>query len=155
MPTFVGLDFVILILSSIIFFYGGWVFILGALREIRTKNPGMMTLIALAISAAYFYSVSTFIFKFGHEFFWELATLIVIMLLGHYFEMKSISEAQSSLKEIEKLLPDSAERIKINNEIETIPLNQIQKDDILLIRPGSKIPADGLIIEAALRLMKV
>jgi len=149
LPTFVGLDFVILILSSIIFFYGGWVFILGALREIRTKNPGMMTLIALAISAAYFYSVSTFIFKFGHEFFWELATLIVIMLLGHYFEMKSISEAQSSLKEIEKLLPDSAERIKINNEIETIPLNQIQKDDILLIRPGSKIPADGLIIEGS------
>jgi len=149
LPTFAGLDFVILILASIIFFYGGWVFILGALREIRAKNPGMMTLIALAISAAYFYSTSTFIFKFGHEFFWELSTLIVIMLLGHYFEMKSVSEAQSSLKEIEKLLPDSAERIKINNEIETISLNQIQKDDILLIRPGSKIPADGIIIEGS------
>jgi len=149
LPTFNGLNFIILVLTSIVFFYGGFIFLLGAFREIKSKNPGMMTLIALAISSAYFYSIYGFFVGAKNLFFWELSTLITIMLLGHYFEMRSVSEAQGALKEIEKLLPDKAERIKINNEIETIYLDQIQKNDILLVKPGSKIPADGVIIEGS------
>jgi len=125
------------------FFYGGFVFIVGALREIKAKNSGMMTLIALAISSAYLYSLLAVIFKFGHEFFWELTSLITIMLLGHYFEMKSVFLAQRGLKEIEKLLPDQAELE--NGKI--VSLNELKVGDILLVRPGGKIPADGIVIE--------
>jgi len=155
--------YVSLFLASIVFFYGGWVFIIGALKEIKAKNPGMMTLIALAISSAYVYSVLALIFKFGHEFFWELTSLITIMLLGHYFEMKSISSAQRALKEIEKLLPDQAEVITtdergsntdehgldINNNqrLAVVPLYKLKINDIVLVRPGGKIPVDGIVID--------
>jgi len=135
--------FISTLFSSIVFFYGGFVFIVGALREIKAKNSGMMTLIALAISSAYLYSLLAVIFKFGHEFFWELTSLITIMLLGHYFEMKSVFSAQRALKEIEKLLPDQAELE--NGKI--VSLNELKVGDILLVRPGGKIPADGIVIE--------
>jgi len=135
--------FISTLFSSIVFFYGGFVFIVGALREIKAKNSGMMTLIALAISSAYLYSLLAFIFKFGHEFFWELTSLITIMLLGHYFEMKSVFSAQRALKEIEKLLPDQAELE--NGKI--VSLNELKVGDILLVRSGVKIPADGIVIE--------
>jgi Cu2+-exporting ATPase len=150
-------QFISTILGSIVFFYGGSLFIIGVLREIKAKNPGMMTLIALAISSAYVYSILAFIFRFGHEFFWELTSLITIMLLGHYFEIKSVSLAQRALKEIEKLLPDKAEVIDTKqHKTETnqhehttklIPLNELKIDDIVLVRPGGKIPADGVVIE--------
>ncbi|GIW66470.1 MAG: hypothetical protein KatS3mg095_0368 [Candidatus Parcubacteria bacterium] len=132
-----------LIFSSIVFFYGGWVFLVGGYREIKAKNPGMMTLISLAITSAYIYSVLTFFFKVGNNFFWELTSLITIMLLGHYFEMKSVSSAQRALQEIEKLLPDTAELE--NGKI--VSLNELRVGDIVVVRPGGKIPADGIVIE--------
>jgi len=117
------------VLASIVFFYGGWVFIIGALREIKAKNPGMMTLIALAISSAYLYSLFVTISALirvpiyprlsAEGFWWELTSLITIMLLGHYFEMKSVSSAQRALKEIEKLLPDKAEVIAADESLST------------------------------------
>ena len=162
-------SYISVILGSIVFFYGGWVFILGALREVKAKNLGMMTLIALAISSAYLYSLFVTInFLYPHlsvlypqksagAFWWELTSLITIMLLGHYFEMKSVSSAQRALKEIEKLLPDQAEIINTKqhetetnqheHKIKFIPLNELKIDDIVLVRPGGKIPADGIVIE--------
>ncbi len=117
LPSFEGIQYLILILGSIIFFYGGFVFLVGAYREIKAKNSGMMTLIGLAISCAYVYSVFAVLFKIGREFFWELTSLITIMLLGHYFEMRSVSSAQRALQEIEKLLPDIAERIIMSRTV--------------------------------------
>ncbi len=143
LPSFEGIQYIILLLGSIVFFYCGFVFILGAFREIRAKNPGMMTLIALAITSAYIYSVFAILFKIGHEFFWELTTLITIMLLGHYFEMKSISSAQKALQEIEKLLPDIVEL----EDGRKVRLNELKLNDIVIIRPGGKIPADGIVVE--------
>jgi Cu2+-exporting ATPase len=143
LPTPPYLDYLILIFGSIVFFYGGFVFLIGALREIKSKNPGMMTLIALAITSAYLYSVASILFKMGHEFFWELTSLITIMLLGHYFEMKSVSSAQRALKEIEKLLPDLAEL----EDGRKVKLEELKVGDIIVIRPGGKIPADGIVIE--------
>ncbi|MEK6886102.1 MAG: heavy metal translocating P-type ATPase [Nanoarchaeota archaeon] len=143
---FLGFDYVVLILSSIVFFYGGWIFIIGAYREIRAKMIGMMTLIGLAISVAYIYSVtSLFFFKAGN-LFWELTTLITIMLLGHWIEMKAVSGAQSALKELAKLLPDKAEVIRAKKML-VIPLNELKIGDIVFVRPGGKIPADGIVIE--------
>ncbi|MEM0476686.1 MAG: copper-translocating P-type ATPase [Candidatus Aenigmatarchaeota archaeon] len=180
LPSFEGIQYLILFLGSIIFFYGGFVFLVGAYRELKAKNPGMMTLIGLAISSAYVYSVFAVLFKIGHEFFWELTSLITIMLLGHYFEMKSVSSAQRALQEIEKLLPDTAEVIILNQtfahglpaclsgrqesrsqddfdngkdsvnkkeEIKIIKLEELKVGDIVLVRPGGKIPADGVVIE--------
>jgi len=143
LPSFEGIQYLILLLGSIVFLYGGFVFLVGAYREIRSKNPGMMTLIALAITSAYVYSVFAVLLRIGHEFFWELTTLITIMLLGHYFEMKSVSSAQKALQEIEKLLPDVAEL----EDGRKVKLEELKIDDIVLVRPGGKIPADGVVIE--------
>jgi Cu2+-exporting ATPase len=142
-----------IIFGSIVFFYGGFVFIIGALREIKAKNPEIMTLIALAISSAYLYSLFVTISALisvpiyprlsAEGFWWELTSLITIMLLGHYFEMKSVSSAQRALKEIEKLLPDQTELE--NGKI--VSLNELKINDIVLVRPGGKIPADGVVIE--------
>lgn len=146
LPKFFGLEYLILLLASIVFFYGGLVFLKGAWQELISKNPGMMTLIGLAISAAYLYSVATIFFKIGKPLFWELSSLIVVMLLGHYFEMKSVSSAQKALQEIEKLLPDKAELIT-DGEVKKVNLNELRVGDLILIRPGGKIPADGLVVE--------
>ena len=141
---FFGSNYLPLIFGSIIFFYGGWVFIDGAFREFKTRLFGMMTLISLAISSAYFYSIVATFFKIGDTLFWELATLITIMLLGHWLEMRAISSAQSALKELSKLLPDLAEVIK-NGKIEIIPLSGLEKNDVVLVKPGGRIPADGIV----------
>jgi len=109
-PTFAGSQYIPFIFSTGIFFYGGWVFIVGAWRELKTKLPGMMTLISLAIITAYVYSVATQFFIEGDGFFWELATLVTIMLLGHWLEMASVSRAESALDAIRQLLPDKAEK---------------------------------------------
>jgi Cu2+-exporting ATPase len=135
-----------LTLSSIVFFYGGWVFIVGAWRELKAKLPGMMTLIALAISVAYIYSVYVVILGRGHTLFWELTTLISVMLLGHYLEMKAIAGTQSALKELSKLLPDNAEVIH-NGKTEIVPLEKLKINDVVFVRPGSRIPADGVVVE--------
>lgn len=153
-PDFPGTEYLAFILGSIIFFYGGSVFLNGAWRELKARLPGMMTLIGIAISAAYLWSIYA-VFSGEEALFWELTTLITIMLLGHWLEMRAVSGAQGALKELSKLLPDMAERIKnfesgtMNGEakIETIPLIELRESDVVLVRPGSKVPADGTIID--------
>src|SRR3989344_3094616 len=145
-PIFPGSAYVPIVLASAIFFYGGWVFIASAYRELKAKLPGMMTLIALAISVAYLYSVAVTFLGGGDTLFWELATLITIMLLGHWLEMRAVSGAQSALKELSKLLPDQAEVLR-NGKTETIALSELRENDIVLVRPGGKIPAGGKIID--------
>ncbi|MDD2935488.1 MAG: heavy metal translocating P-type ATPase [Candidatus Pacebacteria bacterium] len=144
-PEFPGSIYMPLIFGSIVFFYGGWVFLVGAWREIRGKLPGMMTLIGIAISSAYFWSLYA-VFAGVEALFWELTTLITIMLLGHWLEMRAVSGAQGALKELSKLLPDTAEIIR-NDKTETISLSELRENDIVLVRPGTKIPADGVITE--------
>jgi len=145
-PKFTGLEWVILALGSIIFFYGGWIFLASAWRELRARLPGMMTLIALAIIAAYSFSVFSVLTGREHTLFWELSTLIAIMLLGHWIEMRAVRGAQGALNELAKLLPDKAEVIR-NGKTELIPLNELKVGDTVLVKPGSKIPADGKIVD--------
>jgi len=130
--------------GTAVFAYGGWVFINGAASEIRDRLPGMMTLISLAISVAFLFSLAvTFGFS-GSDLWWELATLVTIMVLGHWIELRSVSQAQGALNQLAKLLPDTAVRV-VNNQIETIPLSNLRDGDVVLVRPGSAIPADGLV----------
>lgn len=143
MPEFSGSDWIPFVLGTVIFFYGGTVFIKSAVGELKARQPGMMTLISLAILSAYIYSVATTFFISGTEFFWELATLIVVMLLGHWMEMRSVSNAQGALKELAKLLPDTAELE--NGQI--VPLSKLKIGDVILVRPGAKVPADGIVTQ--------
>lgn len=145
-PEFYGSQYISLLLSSIIFFYGGLVFIKGAWQEIKSRLPGMMTLIAIAISAAYFFSVYVTIAGGEHTLFWELATLITVMLLGHWIEMKAVRGASGALKELAKLLPDTAEILR-DGKTEIIPLSELKVGDIVLVKPGGKVPVDGEVIE--------
>lgn len=145
-PQFSGSIYLQLILGSVIYFYCGWIFLASAYRELRAKLPGMMTLIALAVTSAYIFSVWTVIRGTNNNLFWELSSLIAIMLLGHWIEMKSVQGAQGALKELAKLLPDKAEVIR-GDKTEIILLNELKVGDIVLIKPGSKVPADGKIIE--------
>ncbi len=145
-PRFYGYQYVILAIGSVVFFYTGWIFLAGAWRELRARLPGMMTLIGIAITAAYVFSVFSVISGQEHNLFWELSTLIAVMLLGHYLEMRAVKKAQSALKELAKLLPDKAEVIR-NGKIEIIPLAELEVSDLVLVKPGAKVPADGLIIE--------
>jgi Cu2+-exporting ATPase len=132
------------IFGTLVFWYGGVVFIKGAIGEIRDRLPGMMTLISLAISVAFAFSIAvTFGFP-GSDLWWELATLVTIMVLGHWIEMRSISQAQGALKELAKLLPDMAEKIA-DDRTETVPTSELRVGDLVLIRPGASIPADGVV----------
>ncbi len=142
MPGFPGSNWLPVVLGTIVFVYGGTVFIKSAWGELKDRQPGMMTLISLAILSAYIYSVATTFFISGTEFFWELATLIVVMLFGHWMEMRSVTKAQGALKELAKLLPDTAELLNGKE----IPVAELKVDDVVLVRPGAKIPADGRII---------
>jgi P-type Cu2+ transporter len=147
-PVFPGSTWVEPILGSIIYWYGGWVFLSGAVFELRTHKPGMMTLVSLAITTAYFYSLAvTFGLVAGMPFYWELATLVTIMLLGHWMEMRAISNAQSALRELAKLLPDMAERIVEDGRTEQVPVNELCEGDLVLVRPGGQVPADGIVEE--------
>lgn len=145
-PAFAGSQYMPFVFGSIVFFYGGWIFIISAWRELKARLPGMMTLIALAISAAYFYSIFATLSRTGHTLFWELTTLITIMLLGHWVEMRAVQGAKGALKELAKLLPDTAEIIK-DGKTEIVLLSELKEGDVLLVRPGAKVPADGVIIE--------
>ena len=145
-PTFPGSKFVILILGSVVFFYGGWIFLASARRELQAKLPGMMTLIALAIIAAYAFSVFAVVAGREHTLFWELSTLIAVMLLGHWLEMRAVRGAQGALKELARLLPDTADVLH-GSTIKTVPIAELRVGDIMLIKPGAKIPADGKITE--------
>ncbi len=145
-PKFPGSDYIPLVFGSIVFFYGGLVFIQGAYRELKARMPGMMTLIALAITSAYVYSVSVTFIPLGEGLFWELTSLITIMLLGHWMEMRAVQGSQKALRELADLLPDTAEVIH-EDKTSTIPLTELKVGDLVLVRPGGKIPADGLIEE--------
>nr|WP_294907961.1 copper-translocating P-type ATPase [uncultured Lacibacter sp.] len=143
---FAGSEYVLLILSSIIFFYGGWPFLKGWLQEVKAKNPGMMTLIGFAIAVAYIYSVAVVFGLKGMDFFWELATLILIMLLGHWIEMKSIAGASKELELLVQLMPDDAHLVH-GNHIMDVKTETLKENDIILIKPGEKVAADGIITE--------
>ena len=145
-PVFTGSEYFPLILGSVIFFYGGLLFLQGAFRELKARLPGMMALIALAITVAYVYSVVVTFLPGYHTLFWELATLITIMLLGHWMEMRAVQGAQGALQELSKLLPDTAEVVR-DGRTESISLSELKTGDVVLIRPGSKIPADGIVVE--------
>src|SRR5215813_1796846 len=136
------------IFGTAVFGYGGWVFIRGAIGEIRDRLPGMMTLISLAISVAFLFSLAVTLGFPGSDLWWELATLVTIMVLGHWIEMRSISQAQGALNELAKLLPDTALRV-VGDQTETVPISDLRIEDIVLIRPGSAIPADGLVQEGS------
>jgi P-type Cu2+ transporter len=143
---FAGDTYLLLGLSSVVFFYGGLPFLKGALDEFKKNNIGMMTLIALAICAAYFYSAAVALGLPGEGFFWELVTLIDIMLLGHWLEMKSILGASKALQLLVSMMPAEAHRID-GDKIEDIKLEELQKGDLILIRPGEKVPADGVVVD--------
>jgi Cu2+-exporting ATPase len=149
-PVFPGSFWLASILASIVYWYGGWVFLRGAVAEIRALRPGMMTLVSLAISTSYFYSLAvTFGLLTGMPFYWELATLVTIMLLGHWMEMRAIGSAQSALHSLAKLLPDLAERLAPDGSTSRVPLSELQEGDLVLVRPGAQVPADGRIEEGS------
>jgi len=139
-------SYFLFLLSSVIFFYGGWPFIKGLYQECKDKNPGMMTLIGIAIIVAYLYSALVVFGLSGNEFFWELVTLIDIMLLGHWIEMKSVLGASRSLEFLVKMLPQTTHLVQ-KEAITDVKLEDIKIDDVILIKPGEKIPADGKIID--------
>jgi P-type Cu2+ transporter len=160
MPQFPGSNLIAPVLGTFIFFYGGLPFLSMARQELALRQPGMMTLISLAITAAYLYSLAIFFFPpqpqmdMGGmptlptmDFFWELATLIAVMLLGHWIELRSVGQAQGALRELAKLLPDTAERLLPSGETETVEVGQLRVGDRVLIRPGGSIPADGVVVD--------
>jgi len=136
-------DIATLLLATFIFFYGGHPFLSGTLDELKSRRPGMMTLIAMAISVAYFYSAATLFFPGTKAFFWELATLIDIMLIGHYIEAKSILGASNALEDLVRLMPKTATLLKADGETETVEIAVLKADDIILVRPGENFAADG------------
>ncbi|MGC7563665.1 heavy metal translocating P-type ATPase, partial [Staphylococcus epidermidis] len=152
--TFPGSEWVVLILSTILFFYGGKPFLSGGKDEIAAKKPGMMTLVALGISVAYIYSLYAFYMNnfssaTGHtmDFFWELATLILIMLLGHWIEMNAVGNAGDALKKMAELLPNSAIKVMDNGQREEVKISDIMTDDIVEVKAGESIPTDGIIVQ--------
>lgn len=144
--TFSGDNYILFALSSIIYFYGGYPFLKGLLKELEKKAPGMMTLVAVAISAAYLYSSAVVFGLEGKTFFWELATLIVVMLLGHWLEMRSVMGASKALEALVALMPDEANLVQ-NDDVKKVKVRELENDNIILIKPGEKVPADGIIVE--------
>ena len=147
MPEFAGSQWVMPLFSIIVFLYGGVPFIQMALPETRTRQPGMMTLISLAISVSFIYSLATIFVNLGEGFFWELVTLIDIMLLGHWIEMRSVRQASGALNTLAKLMPDTAEHIKPDGSTHTMPVSSLKPGHLVLVRPGASIPADGVVEE--------
>jgi Cu2+-exporting ATPase len=145
-PDLPGGEAVSFVLATVIYAYGGSVFIRSAGHELRARLPGMMTLVSVGISAAYLYSVATTFWVEGEGFYWELATLVDIMLLGHWIEMGAVGRAQGALSELAKLLPDTAERIA-GDRTEEVPVSAIEAGDVVLVRPGGRVPVDGEVID--------
>jgi len=146
-PAFAFSQWIPFVFSLIVFAYGGIPFLQMAVPELRERKPGMMTLISLAISVAFIYSVAAQFINLGEGFFWELVTLIDIMLLGHWLEMHSVRQASGALNELAKLMPDTAERVHHVDMTETVPVSDLKRDDVVLVRPGASIPADGEVID--------
>ena len=153
--TFPGSEWLVLVLATVLFIYGGQPFLSGAKMELKMKSPAMMTLIAMGISVAYIYSLYSFIankvnpHEHVMDFFWELATLIVIMLLGHWVEMSAVSNASNALKKLAELLPDEVNQIQEDGSTQKVKLQEIKSGDLLLVRAGDKMPTDGQIIKGS------
>jgi P-type Cu2+ transporter len=145
--AFPGSEYVLFVLSSVVFFYGGAPFLRGLLSEVRARQPAMMTLISVAISAAYIYSTAVVFGLEGETFYWELATLVAIMLLGHWIEMKSVLGASGALEALVRLLPATATRIEADGSHTELPVSELAIGDRVLVRPGDKVPIDGLIVK--------
>ena len=149
---FPGMSWVGPVLGSIVFFYGGWPFLVGGVREVRDRAPGMMLLISMAITVAYVASLATSVGAFDLDFWWELAALVTIMLLGHWQEMKAIGQAQGALAALAALLPDDAERLTDDGQVERIRVADLRVGDTLLVRSGARVPADGRITDGEAEL---
>jgi Cu2+-exporting ATPase len=147
-PAVPGARWIPVVFGTAVYLYGGWVFVQGAWRELADRQPGMMTLISLAITVAFVFSVAVTLGFRGMPLWWELASLVTIMLLGHWMEMRSISQAQGALKELAKLLPNTAARLEGDRPVE-VPLDQLRDGDLVLVRPGASVPADGVVREGA------
>ncbi|MGJ7440633.1 heavy metal translocating P-type ATPase [Aquipuribacter sp. MA13-6] len=146
-PEVPGQELIGPVLGSVVFFYGGWPFLTGGLGELRSRRPGMMLLISLAITVAYVASMATALGVFDQEVWWELALLIAIMLLGHWIEMRAIGQAQGALAALEELLPDEADRLRPDGSTETVPTGDLNPGDVVLVRPGARVPADGVVAD--------
>jgi P-type Cu2+ transporter len=146
-PAFPGSQWLAPVFSVIVFVYGGVPFLQMALPELRNRQPGMMTLISLAISVAFVYSVATLFLPNQMDFFWELVTLIDIMLLGHWIEMRSVRQASGALNALAKLMPDTADRIGPNGQVQQVAVTDLRQNDLVLVRPGASVPADGAVVE--------
>src|SRR5262249_20703646 len=140
---FAGDAYILVALSSVIYLYGGWPFLDGVRQEVSTRNPGMMTLIGVAITAAYIYSVATVIGLAGSDFFWELVTLIDVMLLGHWIEMKSVIGAGVALEKLAALIPDPAHLLNSDGSTQDIAVTTLKGGERLLVKPGERVPADA------------
>ena len=147
MPAFPGSQWLAPVFSVIVFVYGGVPFLQMALPELKNRRPGMMTLISLAISVAFIYSVATLFLPGQMDFFWELVTLIDIMLLGHWIEMRSVRQASGALDALAKMMPDTADRIDPNGQVQAVAVSELRQNDLVLVRPGASIPADGEVTE--------
>src|SRR5919108_732106 len=145
-PDLPGGEAVSFVLATAIYLYGGSVFLRSATHEIKARLPGMMTLVSVGITAAYLYSVATTFWVEGEGFYWELATLVDIMLLGHWIEMRAVGRAEGALSELAKLLPDTAERIN-GDRTEEVAVSELRQGDVVLVRPGGRIPADGEVVD--------
>ncbi|MDQ4006245.1 MAG: hypothetical protein M3135_08115 [Actinomycetota bacterium] len=147
-PSLPGGAYVSFALATVIYLYGGAVFLRSAAGELGARMPGMMTLVALGISVAYIYSAAaTFFDPDAEGFYWELATLVDVMLLGHWIEMRSIGRASAALAELARLLPDTAERVTEGGGTAEVAISELEADDVVLVRPGGRVPADGEVIE--------
>ncbi|WP_329016293.1 copper-translocating P-type ATPase [Micromonospora rifamycinica] len=149
---FPGMDLVGPVLGTVVFGYGGWPFLQGAVREVRDRAPGMMLLIAMAITVAYVASLATALGAFDLDFWWELAALVTIMLLGHWQEMKAIGQAQGALAALAALLPDDAERVGEDEQPRRVSVADLQVGDVVLVRPGGRVPADGQVVDGGAEL---
>jgi Cu2+-exporting ATPase len=149
---FAGRDAVGPVLGTIVFFYGGWPFLVGGVRELRDRAPGMMLLISMAITVAYAASLATTFGAFDLDFWWELAALVSIMLLGHWQEMKAIGQAQGALAALAALLPDEAERVAAGGDVDRVPIADLRVGDTVLVRSGARVPADGRIVDGSAEL---
>jgi Cu2+-exporting ATPase len=143
-PSFPGSAYIPAVFGTAVYLYGGGVFLAGGLAELRGRLPGMMTLISLAISVAFFFSLAVTLGYPGEPLWWELATLVTIMLLGHWIEMRSIFQASGALRELARLLPSTAQRI-VGDRIEDVPISELRGGDLVLVRPGASVPADGVV----------
>jgi Cu2+-exporting ATPase len=144
--VFPGHQYVLFLLSTVVYFYGGWPFLTGLINELRRRQTGMMTLIGVAISAAYFYSTAVVFGLPGMGFYWELATLIDVMLVGHWIEMRSVMGASGALEALVRLLPADAHRLRADGSTEEVEITQLRVGDRILVKPGEKVPTDGTVV---------